>query len=101
MNAVLDDVDLEALPVGTVLDVDTANTHYRIENRGDGEVLISGNPDVCPEPVRVDFHGSSAGRTTLKAGIIGREMNMEFFHPQRGIVRTSRVREIRERASKS
>ena len=98
MNAVLDDVDLDTLPVGTVLDVDTANTHYRIENRGDGEVLISGNPDVCPEPVRVDFHGST-GRNTLRLGVIGREMGMEFVHPQRGIVRTSRVREIRERAN--
>lgn len=99
MNAVLEDVNLDALPVGTVLDVDTANTHYRIENRGDGEVLISGNADVCPEPVKVDFHGSSAGRTILKPGVIGREMSMEFLHPQRGIVRTSRVREIRERAN--
>jgi len=98
MNAVLDDVDLDALPVGTVLDVDTANSHYTIENRGHGEVLISGNPDVCPEPVKVDFHGSS-GRNTLRLGVIGREMSMEFLHPKRGIVRTSRVREIRERAN--
>jgi hypothetical protein len=95
-HAILEDVDLSALPVGTVLDVDTANSHYRIENRGEGEVLISGNPEVCPNPVRVDFHGSSVGKTRLKAGIIAREMNMEFLHPQRGIVRTSRVREIRE-----
>jgi hypothetical protein len=31
----------------------------------------------------------------LKAGFIGREMSMEFRHPVRGIVRTTRVRDIR------
>jgi hypothetical protein len=32
----------------------------------------------------------------LKVRFIGRDMRMEFFHPERGIVRTSRVREIWE-----
>ena len=91
-------VDLEELPVGAVLDVETANSHYRIENRGDGEVLISGNPDLCPDPVRVSFYGSSLGKEMLKAGFIGREMSMEFRHPERGIVRTTRVKDIRERS---
>ena len=69
---------------------------YRIENRGDGEVLISGHPEICPDPVLVSFHGSTWGTPMLKLRFIGREMNMEFSHPERGIVRTSRVREIRE-----
>jgi hypothetical protein len=91
-------IELDELSVGAVLDVETANSQYRIENRGQGEVLISGNPDICPNPVKVNFHGSSLGREMLKAGFIGREMSMEFLHPQRGIVRTSRVREIHERS---
>jgi len=90
-------VGLDELPVGTILDVATANNLYRVENRGDGEVLISGHPEICPVPVLVNFHGSTWGTAMLKMRFIGREMSMEFHHPEKGIVRTSRVREIRER----
>jgi hypothetical protein len=92
-------VALDELPVGAVLDVETANNLYRIENRGGGEVLISGHPEICPAPVLVNFHGSTWGTPMLKMRFIGREMNMEFQHPEKGIVRTSRVREIREKNS--
>ena len=92
-------VALDELPLGAILDVATMNNLYRIENRGDGEVLISGHPDICPAPVLVSFHGSTWGTAMLKMGFIGREMSMEFRHPERGVVRTSRVREIRERNS--
>jgi hypothetical protein len=90
-------VALDELPVGAILDVETANTLYRVENRGDGEVLISGHPEICPSPVLVSFHGSTWGTPMLKLRFIGREMSMEFHHPERGIVRTSRVRAIKER----
>lgn len=90
------EVNLEELPIGTVLGVETVNSRYTIENQGHGEVMISGNPDFCREPVRVTFYGSTAGRTTLKAGFIGRRMKMEFRHPERGIMQTSPVLEIRE-----
>jgi hypothetical protein len=89
-------VTLDELPVGAVVNVETANTLYRIENRGEGEALISGHPEICPEPVLVNFHGSTWGRAMLKLRFIGREMSMEFRHPEKGIVRTSRVREIKE-----
>ena len=92
-----DGVDLDELPVGAILDVETENTEYTIENRGDGKVLISGNSDICPEPVLVNFLGSMWGTTILKLRFIGRELRMEFQHPEKGIVRTSPVREIRER----
>jgi len=94
-------VSLDELPVGAVLDVQTSNNLYRIEHRGDGEVLISGHPEICPEPVLVNFHGSTWGTPMLKIRFIGRDMRMEFFHPERGIVRTSRVREIQERNESS
>ena len=89
-------VSLDELPIGAVLDVETANTRYRLENRGNGEVLISGHPEICPEPVLVDFHGSTWGSAMLKMGFVGREMSLEFRHPEKGLVRTSRVREIHE-----
>jgi len=90
-------VALDELPLGAVLDVETANNRYQIENRGDGEVLISGHPEICPTPVLVNFHGSTWGTPMLKLRYIGREMSMEFSHPDKGIVRTSRVRDVRER----
>ena len=89
-------VSLNSLPLGTTLEVETKNTLYRVENRGDGEVLISGNPQFCPEPVLVQFHGSTWGTPLLKARFIGRGMQMEFAHPELGLVHTTRVREIRE-----
>jgi len=88
-------VNLDELPVGAVLDVETANSLYHIENRGHGEILISGNSDICPTPVPVNFHGSLRGHSSLKANFIGPDLSMEFRHPERGIVRTSHVREIR------
>lgn len=94
-------VGLDELPVGAVLDVKTANNMYRIENRGDGDVLISGHPEICPTPVLVSFHGSTWGTPMLKVRFIGRDMHMEFFHPAKGIVRTSRVRDIWERTTLS
>ena len=92
-------VSLNELPLGAILDVQTANTLYQIENRGDGEVMISGHPEICPTPVLVSFHGSTWGTPMLKVRFIGRDMRMEFFHPFKGIVRTSRVQDIRERRS--
>lgn len=32
----------------------------------------------------------------LKLRFIGRDMTMEFRHPEQGVVRTSRVRDIRQ-----
>lgn len=94
-------VSLDELPLGAVLDVETANNMYRIENRGDGVVLISGHPEICPTPVLVNFHGSTWGTSMLKLRFIGRDMSMEFRHPERGVVRTSRIRDIRERTRSS
>ena len=89
-------VSLDRLPVGAILNVQTANTRYELENRGNGSMLISGHPEICPAPVLVNFHGSTWGSAMLKVGFIGREMSMEFRHPEKGIVRTSRIQEIRE-----
>ncbi len=90
-------VALDELAIGAVLDVQTANTLYTIENRGGGEVLISGHAEICPQPILVHLHGSTWGTPMLKLRFIGRDMSMEFSHPEKGIVRTSRVREIHER----
>ena len=90
-------VALGDLPVRAVLEVETRNHVYHIENRGDGEVLISGHPEFCPEPVLVNLHGSTWGTPMIKVRFIGRGMKMEFGHPTLGVVITSRVQDIRER----
>ena len=89
-------VSLDEVPAGAQLEVETANHVYLIENRGDGEVMISGHPEICPEPVLVNFHGSTWGSPMLKLRFIGRGMRMEFHHPELGVVWTSHVKEIRE-----
>lgn len=91
-----DGVYLDELPLGAIIDVQTTNRAYRIENRGDGKVLISGHPTYCPEPTMVDLHGSTNGGAMLKMRFIGRGMRIEFLHPERGVIYTSPVREIRE-----
>jgi len=88
-------VDLDTLTVGTVLDVRTAYHLYRMEYRGDGEVLISGHPELCPEPVRAHVHGSTWGTPMIWRRYIGRGMHMEIGYSG-CVALTSRVREIHE-----
>jgi hypothetical protein len=92
-----DGIYLDELPVGAMLDIETDHHNYRVENRGDGRALISGHPVYCPEAVLVDLHGSTAwGGAILKMRFIGRGMRLEFHHPVRGVISTSRVRDIHE-----
>jgi len=89
-------VELARLETGAVLEVTTRNHTYTVENRGDGQILISGHPKYCPEPVLVRFNGSTWGTPMIRRRFIGREMRMEFWHPVFGILLTSEVSEIRE-----
>ena len=89
-------VFLNDLPVGAVLEMETRNRFYEIENRGGGQVLIAGHPKFCPQPVLVKLHGSTWGRAMIKMHFIGRGMFLEFHHPEFGVIRTSRIQEIRE-----
>lgn len=88
-------VNIDELPIGATLEIETGHTTYRMENRGQGQVLISGHPEYCPEPVLVDFQGSVGGPALLKAWYIEPGLKMAFQHPKFGTVRTSRVRSIR------
>jgi len=87
---------LDDLAVGAVVEVETGHTTYRVENRGEGKILISGHPEYCPEPVLVELHGSTGGHSILKFRFIGRGMHLEFRHPTLGVIRTSRIKAIRE-----
>jgi hypothetical protein len=89
-------VELGRLATGAVVEVITRHHIYTVENRGDGDVMISGHPKYCPEPTLVRFHGSTWGTPMIRRRYIGREMRMEFWHPEFGILLTSEVSEIRE-----
>ncbi len=89
-------VFLRDLPVGAVLEIETRNRFYRLVNTGRNCALLSGHLKYCPEPVLVRIHGSTWGKSMIKTHFIGRGMHMEFRHPVYGVVRTSRIQEIRE-----
>jgi hypothetical protein len=91
-------IALDELPVGAVLEADTQHRTYRLENRGDGKVLISGHPEYCPEPVLVEYYGATDGTQLLKFWLVEPGLRMEFRHPAFGLLKTSKVRAIRELA---
>jgi len=90
-------VFLNDLPPATVLEIETQNHCYQVVLLDENNVLISGHPKYCPEPIRVAISGSTWGGSMLKRRFVGRGMHLEFRHPeyQTPIV-TSRVQEIRE-----
>jgi hypothetical protein len=90
-------IALDDLADGTMLDVETRHHVYHIKNLGDGKVLISGHPEYCPEPIEVEMIGSDLGGDFPRLRYIGKGAKMEFWHPVRGMVRTSRITEVRER----
>ncbi|MGH9673315.1 MAG: hypothetical protein ACRD44_09045 [Bryobacteraceae bacterium] len=89
-------VNLDHLPVGIVLEFETRNRFYTLENCGSGRGLITGHPEYCPEPVMVDLHGSTWGRSMIKLHFLGRGMHLEFRHAEHGVIRTSQISEIRQ-----
>jgi hypothetical protein len=88
---------LARVPVGALLEVQTVNRIYTVVYLGEGEAMISGHPDICPEPTRVYIAGSNWGGSMLKVQFIGRGMHMEFTDPQRRRIITSPVVDVRER----
>ena len=89
-------VFLKDLPLGAVLEIETKHHTYVLENRGDNQVLLAGHPKYCPDPVEVKVHGATWGKSMIKMHFIGRSMCLEFRHPTHGVIRTSKVQEIRE-----
>jgi hypothetical protein len=93
-------VYLRDLPDESTLEVATQNRRYTLVLRSDGNALISGHPEFCPEPVEVRIHGSNWGGSMLKAAYLGRGMHLEYRHPKyRGPIVTSPIVEIRLKAA--
>jgi hypothetical protein len=97
-----DGVDLEELPIGAILEIETGHTTYRLENLGNGSAIVSGHPKYCPEPITVEVHGSiaTAGGVAEASGqlrwhFLGIGRRMVFLPPDHGVIRTSAIRAIR------
>ena len=52
-------IDLHQVKPGAVLEVQTRNTCYTLVPQHNGEVLIWGHPEYCPEPTIVKDLGST------------------------------------------
>ncbi len=93
-------VYLRDLPDESELEVRTRNRGYILKVLRDGQALISGHPEFCPEPVLVRITGSNWGGSMLKAAYLGRGMHLEYRHPKyRGPIVTSAIVDIRLKAA--
>lgn len=89
-------VYLRDLPEESKLEVETRNRFYTVIVQRDGNVLISGHPRICPDPVLVHINGSNWGGSMIKMNFIGRGMHLEFRHPDYdGVVVTSPIVDVR------
>jgi len=91
-------VYLGDLPPGSVLSIRTRNRVYEMVVLDDGAALISGHPEFCPEPTKVQIHGSTWGGPMIMTRYLGRGMHLEFKHPQHQVIVTSRILDIRAAA---
>jgi hypothetical protein len=89
-------VSLDDLPPGTVLRIRTKNRNYILETEGKKKARIAGHPQYCPEAVSVVVHGSTWGGTMLMMSYIAPGMYLEYRHPEYGVIRTSRIEEVKE-----
>lgn len=88
-------IDLDELAAGTIVEIETGHTTYRLQNVGDGKALISGHPEYCPQPLEVQIHGSLGDNGMLQWRHIGKGRKLVFLPPNHGVVRTSRIKGIR------
>jgi len=89
-------VYLRDLPEESKLEVETRNRFYTVIVQRDGNALISGHPQICPDPVLVHINGSNWGGSMIKMNFIGRGMHLEFRHPDfDGVVVTSPIVDVR------
>ena len=84
-------VNCNNLAQGSLIDVETKSRHYRIECLGGNAIRISGHPELCPDPVPAQIHGSVNREGALELGLIGRGMRLIFLLDMSRPVTTSRV----------
>jgi len=80
---------------GMALSIQTQSRVYELAIVNDSVALISGHPEICPEPVEVHLQGSTWGGSMIKMRFIGRGMCLEYVHPVLKRCRTSPIADIR------
>jgi hypothetical protein len=90
-SEVLDDVDLQTLRPGSMVDVETSSRHYRIECLGGDAIRISGHPEYCPEPVPAQLQGALDQDGQLEFGHIERGRRLLFWLSNDRPITTTRV----------
>jgi len=89
-------VYLRDLQPGAVLAIQTRNRSYTLVSLDEESALISGHPEFCPEPVKVQVQGCTWGGSMLKTKFVGRGMHLEFIHPVHRTVITSQIVDIQQ-----
>jgi hypothetical protein len=87
-------IELDELAVGAAVELKTSHHLYSLENMGHGNVLISGHPKYCPQPLMVQVHGSIDETGNLRWQYLGKGMRLAFLPPDHGIIITSRIDSI-------
>jgi hypothetical protein len=90
-SEVLEDVDVNSLRPGSLVDVETRSRHYRIECLGGDAIRISGHPEYCPEPVPAQLQGALDREGQLQLGHIERGRRLLFWVNNNRPVTTTRV----------
>ena len=80
-----------AFAPGTHLQVETETRTYDLLMLNAGQVMISGHPRHCPEPVRAQLLN---GIGAEDPGSIAEGASLRYYHPGLGIIRTSTVRKV-------
>ena len=72
-------IELDKLPIGTIIEAHTRNTLYKITALGKGDFEVEGGK-YCPLPTVTRINGSTWGGTMIQVGWLGIDMHIEFFH---------------------
>jgi hypothetical protein len=74
-----DGIDFQSLPAGTVVNVDTRYSTYRlvVVDPDDKRATVTGGR-LFPEPTELRIEGATAGGTAIKSGWIGVGLRLEM-----------------------
>jgi hypothetical protein len=74
-----DGIDFQSLPAGTVVNVDTKYSTYRlvVVDPDDKRATVTGGR-LFPEPTELRIEGATAGGTAIKSGWIGVGLRLEM-----------------------
>ena len=74
-----DGLDIQALPPGTVVHVETRYSTYRlvVVNPDDKRATVTGGR-MFPEPTELRIEGATAGGTAIKAGWVGVGLRLDM-----------------------